>query len=142
MLAFRSRPPRPGRLPRCLKGVRPRSLTLELLHCGDEHSRRFGEKLMASSPAATPSDWMTTSAPVSARFTVASPSASPAIFFSLQAPAHLIIPDNGQQTAMQDDDLFAKRPPDNEHRLDQHRQGVSHGRAAAASFVSTSKSLE
>jgi hypothetical protein len=23
---------------------------------------------------------------------------------------------------MQDDDLFAKRPPDNEHRLDQHRQ--------------------
>ena len=24
------------------------------------------------------------------------------------------------QTAMQDDDLFAKRPPDNEHRLDQH----------------------
>jgi hypothetical protein len=45
MLAFRSRPPRPGRLPRCLKGVRPRSPTLELLHCGDEHSRRFGEKL-------------------------------------------------------------------------------------------------
>jgi hypothetical protein len=39
-----------------------------------------------------------------------------------QAPAHLIIPDNGQQTAMQDDDLFAMRPPDNEHRLDQHRQ--------------------
>ena len=39
-----------------------------------------------------------------------------------QAPAHLIIPDNGQQTAMQDDDLFAKRLPDNEHRLDQHRQ--------------------
>ena len=39
-----------------------------------------------------------------------------------QAPAHLIIPDNGQQTAMQDDDLFAKRPPDNEHRLEQHRQ--------------------
>src|SRR4051794_14498140 len=39
-----------------------------------------------------------------------------------QAPAHLIIPDNGQQTAMQDDDLFAKRPPDNEHRFDQHRQ--------------------
>jgi hypothetical protein len=39
-----------------------------------------------------------------------------------QAPAHIILPDNGQQTAMQDDDLFAKRPPDNEHRLDQHRQ--------------------
>src|SRR5213592_3714166 len=39
-----------------------------------------------------------------------------------QAPAHLIIPDNGQQTAMQDDDLFANDPPDNEHRLDQHRQ--------------------
>ena len=39
-----------------------------------------------------------------------------------QALAHLIIPDNGQQTAMQDDDLFAKCPPDNEHRLDQHRQ--------------------
>ena len=39
-----------------------------------------------------------------------------------QAPAHLINPDDGQQAAMQDDDLFAKRLPDNEQRFDQHRQ--------------------
>src|SRR6266403_4388272 len=38
---------------------------------------------MISGPAETPSDWMTTSAPLSARFTVAISSASPAIFLSL-----------------------------------------------------------
>jgi hypothetical protein len=39
-----------------------------------------------------------------------------------QAPAHPIIPDDSQQTAMQDDDLFAEHPPDNEQRFDQCRQ--------------------
>ena len=39
-----------------------------------------------------------------------------------QAPAHLIIPHDSQQAAMQDDDLFAQHPPDNEHGFDQHRQ--------------------
>src|SRR5215467_13287400 len=38
---------------------------------------------MISGPAETPSDWMTTSTPVSARFTVAISSASPAILSSL-----------------------------------------------------------
>ena len=37
-----------------------------------------------------------------------------------QAPTHGIVPDNGQQAAMQDADLFAKHPPDNKQRLDQH----------------------
>src|SRR6516164_6821199 len=37
---------------------------------------------MTSGPAETPSDWVTTSIPVSARFTVAISSASPAIFSS------------------------------------------------------------
>jgi len=32
---------------------------------------------------------------------------------------HLIVPHDGQQAAMQDDDLFAKYPPDNEQRFDQ-----------------------
>jgi hypothetical protein len=31
-----------------------------------------------------------------------------------RATAHLIIPDEGQQAAMQDAELLAKRPPDNE----------------------------
>jgi len=31
-----------------------------------------------------------------------------------QAPAHVIIPDDGQQAAVQDADLLAKYPPDNE----------------------------
>jgi hypothetical protein len=31
-----------------------------------------------------------------------------------------IVPDDGQQAAMQDTDLFTKHPPDNEQRLDQH----------------------
>jgi hypothetical protein len=35
-----------------------------------------------------------------------------------QAPAHLIFPDDGQQAAVQDTDLFAKHPPDNEQRFD------------------------
>ena len=39
-----------------------------------------------------------------------------------QAPAHLIVPHDGQQAAMQDDDLFAKYPPDNEQWLDQRGQ--------------------
>jgi len=38
---------------------------------------------MISGPTETPSDWMTASMPVSARFTVAISSASPAIFSSL-----------------------------------------------------------
>ena len=39
-----------------------------------------------------------------------------------QAPAHLIVPHDGQQTAMQDDELLAKDPPDNEQRFDQLSQ--------------------
>ena len=35
-----------------------------------------------------------------------------------QAPAHLIIPDDGQQATMKNADLLAKRPPDNEQRFD------------------------
>ena len=40
-----------------------------------------------------------------------------------QAPAHRIVSDDGQQTAMQDDGLFAERPPDNEQWFDQNGQG-------------------
>ena len=36
-----------------------------------------------------------------------------------QAPAHLIVPHDGQQAAVQDTELFAKYPPDNEQRFDQ-----------------------
>ena len=39
-----------------------------------------------------------------------------------QAPAHVIIPHERQQAAMQDDKLLAKRPPDNKQRFDQHSQ--------------------
>ena len=39
-----------------------------------------------------------------------------------QAPAHFIVPHDGQQAAMQDDKLLAKRPPDNKQRFDQNRQ--------------------
>ena len=39
-----------------------------------------------------------------------------------QAPAHLIVPDDGQQAAMQDDELLAKHPPDDKQRFDQHSQ--------------------
>jgi hypothetical protein len=39
-----------------------------------------------------------------------------------QAPAHIIVPDDGQQPAMQDADLFAKHPPDKKQRFDQYRQ--------------------
>jgi hypothetical protein len=35
-----------------------------------------------------------------------------------QAPAHLIIPDDGQQATMQNADLLAKRPPDHEQWFD------------------------
>jgi hypothetical protein len=35
-----------------------------------------------------------------------------------QAPAHIIIPDDGQQPTMKNADLLAKRPPDNEQRFD------------------------
>jgi hypothetical protein len=34
-----------------------------------------------------------------------------------QALAHLVVSHDGQQAAVQDDDLFAKRPPDNEQRF-------------------------
>src|SRR2546429_7889169 len=37
-----------------------------------------------------------------------------------QTPAHVIVPDDGQQAAMQDTDLFTKHPPDNEQRPDPH----------------------
>jgi hypothetical protein len=36
--------------------------------------------------------------------------------------AHVIVPDDDQQTAVQDDDLFAKCPPDNEQWFDQYDQ--------------------
>jgi hypothetical protein len=39
-----------------------------------------------------------------------------------QAPAHLIIPDDGQQAAVEDADLLAKSPPDNEEWFDQKDQ--------------------
>src|SRR5262245_8976733 len=39
-----------------------------------------------------------------------------------QAPAHLIVPHDGQQVAMQDDDLLPKNLADNEQRFDQRRQ--------------------
>ena len=41
------------------------------------------------------------------------------MWWTVPAPAHLIVPHDGQQAAMQDDDLFAKYPPDNEQWLDQ-----------------------
>jgi hypothetical protein len=37
-------------------------------------------------------------------------------------PAHLIDPHDGQQTAMQDDELLAKYAPDDKQRFDQHSQ--------------------
>src|SRR5438093_12797632 len=58
-------------------------LDLSLFHRGDEHSRRFGEKPPRLGPAETPSDWVTTSTPVSARFTVVISSGSPGIFSNL-----------------------------------------------------------
>src|SRR5215831_20210138 len=39
-----------------------------------------------------------------------------------QAPAHVIVPDDGQQAAMQDAELLANDPPDNEQRFHQHGQ--------------------
>ena len=39
-----------------------------------------------------------------------------------QAPAHRIVPHDGQQTAMQDDGLFAERPPDDQQWFDQYSQ--------------------
>src|SRR5271154_2859282 len=36
-----------------------------------------------------------------------------------QTPAYLVIPDDRQQTAMQDAELLAKRPSNNEQRFDQ-----------------------
>ena len=39
-----------------------------------------------------------------------------------QASAHIIVPDDGQHAAMQDDDLLAQHSPDGEHRLNQYRQ--------------------
>ena len=39
-----------------------------------------------------------------------------------QPPAHLVVPDDGQQAAVQDGELLAQHPPDNEQRLDQHGQ--------------------
>ena len=50
---------------------------------GDAQALRFEDATFdACHPAETPSDWVTTSTPVSARFTVAISSASPAIFSS------------------------------------------------------------
>jgi hypothetical protein len=37
-----------------------------------------------------------------------------------QAPAHVIVPHDGQQTAMQDADLLAKHSPDNQQRVHQN----------------------
>src|SRR5215470_3358902 len=39
-----------------------------------------------------------------------------------QAPTHLILAHDGQQAAMQDNDLLPKDPPDNEQRFDQYCQ--------------------
>jgi hypothetical protein len=37
-----------------------------------------------------------------------------------QAPAHIIVPYDGQQTAVQNPDLFAKHPPNNKEGLNQN----------------------
>src|SRR5260370_41389864 len=39
-----------------------------------------------------------------------------------QASAHVIVPDDCKHASVQDADLFAYRPPDNEQRLDQNGQ--------------------
>jgi hypothetical protein len=39
-----------------------------------------------------------------------------------QTPAYLVIPDDRQQAAMQDAELLAKRPSNNEQRFDQRGQ--------------------
>jgi hypothetical protein len=39
-----------------------------------------------------------------------------------QTPANLIVSHDGQQAAVQDDDLFAKCPSNNEQRFDQRGQ--------------------
>jgi hypothetical protein len=39
-----------------------------------------------------------------------------------QAPTHIIIANDGQQSAVQDVDLFVKHPRDNEQRFDQYDQ--------------------
>ena len=39
-----------------------------------------------------------------------------------RASAHFVVPDDGQQATMQDDDLFAECPPDNEQGFDQPGQ--------------------
>jgi hypothetical protein len=39
-----------------------------------------------------------------------------------QAPAHLIVSDDGQQAAVQGGSLFTQHPSDNEQRLDQEGQ--------------------
>ena len=39
-----------------------------------------------------------------------------------QTTAYIIVPDDGQQAAMQDAKLFAKRPPDNEKRSTRESQ--------------------
>src|SRR5437016_2851241 len=39
-----------------------------------------------------------------------------------QTPAHVIVPNDGQQAAMQDGDLFAQHPSDSERRFDQDSQ--------------------
>src|SRR6478736_7941428 len=39
-----------------------------------------------------------------------------------QAPAYVILPNDSQQAAVQDDDLFTEYPPDDEQRLHQYRQ--------------------
>src|SRR5260370_30627329 len=39
-----------------------------------------------------------------------------------QAPAHVIVPDHCKHASVQDADLFAYRPPDNEQRLPQTAQ--------------------
>jgi len=39
-----------------------------------------------------------------------------------QAAAHIIVPDDNQQAVMQDPELLANYPPDNEQRFHQHGQ--------------------
>ena len=39
-----------------------------------------------------------------------------------QAPAHIIVADDGQHAAMQDAELLANHPPDNEQRFHQYGQ--------------------
>ena len=47
-----------------------------------------------------------------------------------QPPAHVIVTHDGQQAAVQDGDLLAQHPPDNEQRFDERRPDQGDSRPA------------